>query len=584
MERKLAAIFSADVKGYSRLMGEDEEATIRTLTSYRQVMATLIPLHRGRVVDSPGDNLLAEFGSVVDAVQCAVVIQTTLRAENTNLPQDRRMEFRIGINLGDVMVEGARIYGDGVNIAARVEGLAEPGGICISGPVYDQVKGKVSVNFEELGLQQVKNIAEPVRVYHVIPASAERPESKDDSGTDKDVVLAVKPSIAVLAFENMSSETEQEYFSDGITEDIITNLSKISALFVIARNSSFTYKGRAVNVSQVSKELGVRYVLEGSVRKAGNRVRITAQMIDAQTGGHLWAERFDRDLTDIFAVQDEVADAIVSALALKLTAGEQDCLQHRGTDNLEAYDCFLQGREQWWRHTREANAQAQKMFERAIELDDRFATAAAYLSFTHNMDHVNQWGEVPEQSQKLAIEWSERAVAMDESEPSAHIALGIAYLWASRHEDAIIETQRALALEPNCSLGHSVFGWIHHYVGDQAQAIDSLHKAMQLDPHYPEIYLHFLAQAYFQLGRDEDVVSILQRRLVRHSESDISHVLLAATYGHMGRLEDARSEWREALRINPEYSLEHRRRVLPYKDPADLDRIVDGLRKAGLPE
>src|SRR5712691_2392645 len=424
MERKLTAILSADVKGYSRLMGADEVATIRTLTVYREVMGALIQQHRGRVVDAPGDNLLAEFASVVDAVQCAVRTQQELKTRNVDLPPDRRMEFRIGINLGDVIVEGERIYGDGVNIAARLEGLAEAGGLCISGTVYDQVKTKLSLDYEELGAQVVKNIAEPVRVYrvHLEPRPAapavrqpkrlmatswrklalaalglvlilgggvtvwhltfRRPAPAGGLPSERAAALPLpeKPSIAVLPFVNMSGDPEQEYFSDGMTEDLITDLSKLSGLFVIARNSVFTYKGKAVKPEQVSRELGVRYVLEGSVRKAGDRVRITAQLVEATTGYHRWADRYDRDLKDIFAVQEEISRKIVAALAVQLTPGEQARLGRKYTENLEAYDAYLRGREYLTRYTQETNGQARQMFEKAIALDPTFALAYALLS------------------------------------------------------------------------------------------------------------------------------------------------------------------------------------------------------------
>src|SRR2546425_3009378 len=374
MERKLTALLSADVKGYSRLMGEDEEVTIRTLTAYRQVMATLIAQHRGRVVDSPGDNLLAEFASAVDAVRGAVEIQRDLQVKNAELPPERRMEFRIGINVGDVVVEGERLYGDGVNIAARLEALAEGGGICIAGTVYDQVENKLSLGYEYVGEQMVKNIAKPVRVYRVrLEAEAPATEPGKDKVTSplppSALPLPDKPSIIILPFVNLSSDPEQEYFSDGLTEVLTGDLSKISTLFVISRNSAFTYKGKAVKVQDVSREMGVRYVLEGSVLKAGDQVRITVQLIDAATGYHLWSERYDGRLTDIFALQDEIVQKIVTTLKLQLTLQEHGYLMRKHTDNLEAYDAFLRGMEYFWRLTREANAQAQQMYEKAIALD-----------------------------------------------------------------------------------------------------------------------------------------------------------------------------------------------------------------------
>jgi adenylate cyclase len=355
-KRKLIAILSADAKDYSRLMGEDEAATVQTITACREAMSRLIQNYRGRVVDSPGDNVLAEFASVVDATECAVKIQEDLKNRNAELHEDRRMDFRIGINLGDVIEDGERIYGDGLNIAARLEGLAEPGGICISGTVYDQVKNKISFDYEFLGDHTVKNIKEPLRVYRVLTGSV---QEKEIAGEEKMThPLPEKPSIAVLPFTNMSGDPEQEYFSDGITEDVITDLSKISGLFVIARNSVFTYKDRPVKVQQVSKELGVRYVLEGSVRKAGERVRITAQLVDAASGGHIWADRYDRNLGDIFALQDEVTHKIVTVLAVKLGEEERRRIAQKDTDNLLAYDYFLRGLEFYNRFTKEANTQA----------------------------------------------------------------------------------------------------------------------------------------------------------------------------------------------------------------------------------
>lgn len=405
VERKLAAIFSADVKGYSRLMGDNEEATICTLTAYREVIVNHVRQHRGRVIDSPGDNLLAEFASAVDAVRSAAEIQRRLKDNNAELPDHRKMEFRIGINVGDVVVEGERIYGDGVNIAARLEALAEGGGICISGTVYDQVENKLNLGYTDLGQHRLKNISRPVRVYQIKldteldpeAASYAAPSVQESVSAEepKAPTLPDKPSIAVLPFVNLSHDPEQEYFSDGMTEDLITDLSKLAGLFVISRNSVFGYKGQAIKPENVSRELGVRYVLEGSVRKAGNRVRITAQLIDATSDYHLWAERYDRELQDIFELQDEVTQKIVSALAVQLTAGEQRRLRRPPTENVQAYDYFLRGRECYFYRTKEANLQARQMFEQAIQLDPQFATAYAYLGRTHLTELAFQWSQDP---------------------------------------------------------------------------------------------------------------------------------------------------------------------------------------------
>jgi adenylate cyclase len=474
-KRKLSAILSADAKGYSRLMGEDELATVRTLEAYREMMAEVIRRYRGRVVDSPGDNVLAEFASVVDAVASAVDIQKGLKARNEDLPEHRRMAFRIGINLGDVIEEGERIYGDGVNVAARIEGLAEGGGICISGTAYDHVENKVAVDFEYLGEQSVKNIRKPVRVYRVLM----RPDGLSQTG--EEAPLPGKPSIAVLPFVNMSGDPEQEYFSDGITEDLITDLSKVSGLFVIARNSAFTYKGKAVKVQEVSRELGVRFILEGSVRKAGNRVRISAQLVDAGTGGHLWAERYDRELRDIFDLQDEVTQQIVSALAVNLTKPEEDRLAWRGTDNLKAYDYALRGQESYHRFTREANVEAQEMFEKSIELDPGYASAYSWLGlvFLHRWTHG--WSQDPQLPDR-AFESAQKALALDESLPEAHRVLADVYLYRKQHEKATAELERAIALNPNYADAFAALAEVLNWTEKPEEAPELVKKGIRLTP------------------------------------------------------------------------------------------------------
>ena len=586
IERKLAAILSADVKGYSRLMGEDEVATIRTLTTYREVMSTFIRQYRGRVIDSPGDNLLAEFASVVDAVQGAVETQRELQARNADLPPERKMEFRIGINLGDVIVEGERIYGDGVNIAARLEGLAEAGGICISGIVYDQVETKLNflnLGYEYLGAQSVKNITKPVPVYRV-QIKSER-SSSTARGKDEipSPILALpdKPSIAVLPFANMSGDPEQEYFSDGITEDLITDLSKLSGLFVISRNSVFLYKGKAVKPEQVSKELGVRYMLEGSVRKAGSRVRITAQLIDATTGYHLWAERYDGELQDIFALQDEVTQKIVAALEVKLTEGEQGRLGRAPTDSLEAYDCFLRGLEYHAQRTQEANAQARQLFERAITLDPRFAAAYALLGRTYLMEVVYQWNQDPQTQEKI-FALGQQAVVLDDSQPTAHETLGLAYLGKKQHAQAIAEAEKAVALDPNYADAYVTLAEIFSFAGRPQEAISLVEQAMRLNPRYPFSYLWALGHAYRLVGRLPEAITALKRVVMRNPDQITAHVLLAVIYSELGREEEARVEVTEILRISPHYSLEVVRQRIPYKDLAVLERQVAALRKAGL--
>ena len=399
---------------------------------------------------------------------------------------------------------------------------------------------------------------------------------------DSPAMVSDKPSIAVLAFENMSGDQEQEYFSDGIVEDIITDLSRVSGLFVIARNSAFAYKGKRCNVRDVCRELGVRYVLEGSVRRAADHVRITAQLIDGTTGGHMWAERYDRKLHDIFKVQDEVTRDIVSALALKLTPEECERVYRRDTDNLQAYEYFLRGREQAFPDTLEANAQARAMLEKATELDPQFSPGFSYLSRNHVIAYVNRWGEAADQGLELAMELGQHAVELDEANPHAYFAVGAAALWMKQHERAAIAAEKCLAISPNFAEGHAVLGLILVYSGKPRESIVSLNRAMRLDPHYRNIYLHLLALAHVQLEEYEQAVAVLKRRLVRKPESDISRVLLAATYGHLGKIEESQAEWAEALRINPDYSLEHRRKILPYRNPVDFEHLLDGLREAGL--
>ncbi len=580
--RKLAAILAADVVGYSRLAGADEDRTLARLRALRSdLIDPTIAVHNGRVIKRTGDGALVEFRSVVDAVRCAIEVQNGMVERNAGVPQDRRIEFRIGIHLGDVVEESdGDLMGDGVNIASRLEGVAAPGAICLSEDAYRQVKARLDLSVSDLGNTQLKNIADPIRVYSLQVGKVD--QAKEAPAALASTASPPKLSIAVLPFANMSSDAEQEYFADGISEDTITALSKLPQLFVIARNSSFTFKGRNVNVQEVGRSLGVRYVLEGSVRKSGNRVRITAQLIDATTGGHLWAERFDRDLTDIFAVQDDVTQHIVGALALNLTEGDRQRLATEHTDNLEAYDCFLRGREKLWRFTSEQNNQARELLQRAIELDPKFVSAYAFLAITHGLDYINRWSTSSSISVVQAEEFATRAVALDDQNPYAHWALGIINLHMRRHDLAIREAERTISLAPNLADGHEALGNALHYSGRSEEALTCFDRAMALNPYYPDFWLHFRAQAMFQLGRYEDAVASLKRRLDRNPNTDSSRVLLAACYGQLGRFEEARVEWQDVFRINPDYSLEHRRTVLPYKNPADFELVVDGLRKAGL--
>ena len=578
MERRLAAIFAADVVGYSRLVGADEEGTLARLQAHRrELIEPKIAEHQGRIVKTTGDGVLAEFASPVKAVRCAIDVQHGMADRNASVPHEQRIEFRIGINLGDVIVEDGDIFGDGVNVAARLESIAEPGAVYISRTVRDFVDGTPEIVLEDLGERELKNIARPVQVFRIAA-----PTQVAGAAPSAAPAVPHKPSIAVLPFTNMSGDTEQEYFSDGITEDLITDLSKISALFVIARNSSFAYKGRSVKVQEIGRDLGVRFVLEGSTRKAGNRVRITAQLIDAGSGGHVWAERFDRDLADIFATQDEVVEKIVGALAVKLTQNEAQRLRRRATASVEAYETWLRARELLSGSTQDSVLQAKAMYRRAIEIDPNFAAPHAGLALAALAEYVSDWAPDPAQALDETERWARRAVELNDQEPVSHMALGSVLLWRRDHAGALAEFRRMIALDPNFAQGHSATGLALMYAGRAAEALEAFALAMRLDPHYSGIVLHFLAQAHFSLGHYEPAAQRLRERIARTPGTDSSRMLLASCYGHLGRMEEARTVWAEMLKINPDFSLEQRARVLPYKDPGDFQRIVDGLAKAGL--
>jgi len=580
MERRLAAIFAADVAGYSRLVGADEEGTVARLQSHRrELIEPKIAEHQGRLVKTTGDGVLAEFASPVRALRCAIDVQHGMAKRNADIPEGKRIEFRIGINLGDVVVEeDGDIFGDGVNVAARLENIAEAGTVFISRTVRDFVTDAAELALEDLGERELKNIVRPVQVFRIAPpthvvAAAQAPAP----------AVPQKPSIAVLPFTNMSGDAEQEYFSDGMTEDLITDLSKVSALFVIARNSSFAYKGRAVKVQEIGRDLGVRFVLEGSIRKSGNRVRIAAQLIDAESGGHLWAERFDRDLTDIFATQDEVVEKIVRALAVTLTHGEEKRLRRRGTENVAAYEAVLRARELLGGATRETVAQARAMYRRAIELDPTYAVPHAGLAATGVSNYVSDWADDPDAELDQAERWARRALELDDSEPFAHMALGHVMLWRRDHDGALAEFRSMIALDPNFAQGYAATGLALMYAGRAAEALEPFALAMRLDPHYPSIVLHYVAQANFSLGNYGTAAKQLTKRIARTPGTDSSRMMLAACYGHLGRAEEARAIWAELMKVNPEFSLAQRERVLPYKDPRDFARIAEGLAKAGLP-
>jgi adenylate cyclase len=621
-KRKLSAILSADVKGYSRLMGDDELATVRTLEAYRKVITEVTENYRGRVVDSPGDNVLAEFGSIVDAVESAVEIQKRLKIKNDELDENRKMEFRIGINLGDVIAEGDRIYGDGVNIAARVEGLAEGGGICISGTAYDQIKNKLNLDYESLGEHSVKNIVEPIRVYRLSmtpkPAETvtgeERPKPKTRRWAISAAILAIivvagtlliwnfyfrpdpsskKPSsvaitalplsgrasIAVLPFKNLSKDPEQEYFSEGITNDIITDLSKFKELLVIASNTVFTYKGKSVNVKDVSQELGVRYVLEGSVQKLKNQLRINAQLIDGTTGHHLWAERFDRHSEALFEVQDEIVQTIVTMLAIKVDEAERVRAMRKDTENLEAYDYALRGEELLLKGGRSGTIKAKEMFRKAIELDSHYALAYVGLGWAYYIEAVAGWTEFPVKAMEKALSLGQQAMDIIEADADVHALLGSVNLRLENYDLAINQLNRAIELNPNHALSHLRLGTIMLFVGRAEEAIQLLEAGLRYHPHTDPDDYGRLALAYYIKGNYDDVIRMLQKDLVRSPKNPFHHIILAAAYAQENMMEEANRSAETVMNLYPFFEVDSSFTL--FRNPEDRKKIIEGLRKAG---
>ena len=576
-KRKLTAILSADVKGYSRLMGEDELSTVETLKSYREIISSLVQQYSGRVVDSPGDNILAEFSSVVDAVECAVKIQEDLQENNASLPENRRMEFRIGVNLGDVIDDEGRIYGDGVNVAARLEALADGGGICISGTVFDHVEGKLGLEFEYLGERSVKNIKKPVRIYRV-----EMEGGVSDAGISREFPLPDKPSIAVLPFTNMSGDPDQEYFSDGITEEIITWLSKIPRIFVTARHSTFVFKEKVISIREVGQQLGVQYVLEGSVRKSGDRIRVTAQLIDVKTDQHVWADRYDRELKDIFAIQDEITMNIIIALQVKLTEGEQAALKVSGTDNLDAYLKTLLALEYMRQFSKEGNILARQKYEEAIGLAPDYVSVYAGIAATYMQEVMVGWSDSPPHSLNLAMEYAQKCVSLDKSYSNAHAVLGMIYLVMRQWDKAVEESELAVSLSPNSADTIVFLAIVLRAVGKVEEALALLNKAVRLNPIPPNYYFHEFGSCYRIMGQYEKAIIMLKRVLDNDPHHLFSRLNLIATYVMSGEEEMARAEAIQVLEQSPNFSVERLLMFLPYKD----SEIIDGLRecwlKAGL--
>ena len=627
LPRKLAAILYADVAGYSRLTGEDEEGTHRLLSAYLDALSQIIEAYGGTVVHYAGDAVLAEFPTVTDALASAAKIQRELGTRNQELPDERKVEFRIGVNLGEIIVDRDDIYGDGVNVAARLESLSEPGGICISEAVRTAVGKKLPLEYEFMGEQQVKNIAEPVRAYHArLRPDAVLPQpqttSRRSTGSDRRrLVLSVaiglliiagvttfgywnvwmprqepvsadreafpladKPSIAVLPFDNLSGDPEQEYFADGISEDIITELSRLSNLLVIARNSSFTYKDRTVKAQDVGKELGVSYVLEGSVRKSSDRVRITAQLIDAGNGFHLWAERYDRTLAEVFAVQDDVTRKIVSALSVKLAVQEEEQLARGSTGNFEAYDLLLRGQQYERRRTKEDNALARDTYRRAIELDPRFARAYGAVAISLVFDYRRGWTDSPGQVLDRALELAQKAVTLDRSSPQVYWALGYVYLYKKRYEEALMALEHAVTLAPNYADGYGLLAFINNYLGRSEEAIRLIQKGMQLNPYYTFEYPYNLGLAYYWSGRYSEAVKPLQEAIERNESALMPHLFLAASFIRLGQQDDAEWEIDQVDVLSPGFNRLQVVNTLPFKHRDQLDIFLEDLRKAGLPE
>ena len=579
VRRRLAAILAADVVGFSRLMEADDAGTLAALKSRRRdVLDPLVARHQGRVFKVTGDGVLVEFASAVNAVQCAVDLQQGMAAANEGQPDKRQIVLRIGIDLGDVVVEGSDLYGDGVNIAARLEGMAEPGGILVSGAAHDHVGTKVKVAFEDVGVQTLKNIVQPVRAYRAIgmPAVA----------VDRPKAGAEKPSIAVLPFANMSGDAEQEYFSDGITEDLITELSKFRSLFVISRNSSFAFKGRSVTVKEISRKLGVRYIVEGSVRRAANRLRVTTQLIDVADDAHLWAERYDRQLADIFEVQDEVVHAIVTAIEPKLLSRERNRALRKPPENLDAWESYQRGLWHTFQYGPEDRDRTLAFFLRAIELDPTFAPAYAGLGYALYVYMI--LGVSPNRQEDIdrALEAGKTAVRLDEADPFGWVALSRAHLLRSEHEAAIAASDTAITLNPNFSLAH--FGRAHAlwHAGRPGDAIASHDEALRLSPLDPMIwaYLASKAIALVLLGRFEEAVALSQRSQQQANSAIFSHLAEISALGHLGRGADAREAMSRARKKKPDLSIAYVDQTLPITDPRCREVFLEGLRMAGVPE
>ena len=578
MERRLAAILAADVVGYSRLVRADEEGTLRTLSAYLEVIDGLVAVHRGRVFGSAGDSVIAEFASPVEAVRCAAEVQQELAKRNADVPEDRCMVFRIGVNLGDVVVEGDDLLGDGVNVAARLQELADPGGIYISDDIHRHVDGKVGLSFADLGDQSLKNIDTPVRVHRV-----ERRDAGlgDATAPSERLPLPDKPSVAVLPFNNMSGDPEQDYFADGITEDIITELSRFQSIFVIARTSAFTYKGRAVRVQDVGRDLGVSYVVEGSVRKAGKRVRVTVQLIDAQNGNHIWAERYDRDLSDIFELQDELTQSVVATVPGRMESADIERVKRKPFHDISAYDCVLRAKLNHHRGTQEDNAEGIRLIDQAINTDPECASAYAWKACIIAQAFARGYIEFTEELDNELYQYVLKGLSLDENDLECVRILCEYRIVQTRPEDALVLNDKALRINPNDPRIVAQRGEILTWLGKPEEGVKWIRKAMRLDPYDADAWAHLLGRALVGAHQCRDALSAFKRvPLPRYSH----HAFMAVCYTHLDDDELAEVERAEVLRLKPDFSSGEFCKTLFYKDDANRQHVREGLIKVGLPE
>ena len=582
VQRRLAAILAADVEGYSRLMGEDEEGTLaRFNAQLDEIVGPAINQHRGRLVKTMGDGFLVEFGSVVDAVQCAADIQSGVGVHQDHEPDGNKMLLRVGIHLGDVIVEDQDIHGDGVNIAARLEGLAEPGAICVSDMVHAGVRHKLALDYEDMGEQSLKNIADPVRVFRI---AGEVASDMPGAAVPADALFR-RPAVAVLPFQNMSGDSEQEYFSDGLTEEIITALSIWRTFPVIARNSTFAYKGTTPDIRKVGQELGARYVIEGSVRKTGDRVRVTAQLINSETGHHVWAERYDRRLEDIFELQEEIARRVAGTVEPELHKAEHSRSLSKTPASLDAWECFHRGMSLLEAMTKSGNKDARTMFERAIVLDPDYSRAHAALAFTHHRDFYIGFAEDRDNSKEECLKVAQQAVALDDNDAFAHAVLGFAYVWNRKLDLAIMQGKKALELNPSSAFSCGFLSFALLYNGNHTESIAMRDKCFELNPRDPFNYIRttWTADAYLNLGQYDKAVEYARMSIGRSSDYLHPHVILASSYGYLGRLEEAEAQLAECERVRSGFT-ETWLDFSSYRRMEDFERIMEGLRKAGLPE